>query len=171
MPSAIVVDQDLPTALMVLSVLTANEFHVTTSASYLAAKQCVTSRAPDLLITGLALGEYNGLGLVLRGKSHNPNMAAVVISTLIDPVLQADAEAMGATFFGAPVTESELKAAVFRTLFRQADAGPIRPPFERRLEQRRQLLFLSEEDRRRIAERRGHAPKSPVILPSLVQAN
>lgn len=170
MPSAIVVEHHLPTALMVLSVLAANDFHVTTSASYLAAKQCVTGRAPDLLVTALALGEYNGLGLVLRGKAHNPNMAAVVISTLNDAVLQADAESMGATFVNTPVCETELKAAVLRTLFRQPDDGPIRAPFERRLEQRRQVPFLAGYERR-ISERRGRARTEFVAAPGLVQSN
>lgn len=154
-PSAIVVERDLSLALLVASVLDACACHVTMAETYQAAKQCVSTRVPDLLVTALTLGEYNGLGLVLRGRTHNPQMAAVIISTLRDPVLQAEAEAMGATFIYRPVSDGELKAALLRTMFRGPDdaSGPIRAPFERRLAARRQLAFPGADDRR-IAERR-----------------
>jgi DNA-binding NtrC family response regulator len=164
--SAMVVEQRLSAALPIVTILTASEFHVTFAESFVEAKRRLSERPPALLITALKLGEYNGLGLVVRAKSVQPHIAAVVISTVDDVVLQGDAEAMGATFVTAPVSDADLKAAVFRTLFREpGSASPIRPPFERRLGDRRHDEVLPCADRR-LANRRmpwplrlDHGPK------------
>ena len=159
-PSVIVVERSLHAALPIISLLSANEFHITLADNFLEAKQRLSESPPDLLITQLALGEYNGIGLVVRGKSHRADLAAVVLSSFNDPVLQADTEANGATFVRMPVSDVELRAAVFRTLLRErsptASPEPIRPPFERRRGQRRQQALFMTPDRR-LAERRADA--------------
>ena len=111
-----------------------------------------------MLVTELRLGEFNGLQLVLQGKSMRPAMAAVVISTVLDPVSQTDAEAIGATFVLRPFSDKVLRAAVFRTIFHRADSSDvpraIRPPFERRRGEQR-AARLPVEGNRRMADRRG----------------
>jgi len=132
-------------------VLSTREFHVTLADTYLEAKGRLIEHPPDLLITAIMLGEYNGLGLILRGKSLRPDMAALALANSFDPVLQADTEAMGATFVQKPVGENELTAAVVRTLHRQTDAAapPIRPPFERRMRTLRSEVVIQFGERRR----------------------
>jgi DNA-binding response OmpR family regulator len=110
-------------------------FHVTLATSFTDAKTRMLERQPALIVTTIQLGEYNGLGLVLRARSRNPEVRAVVLSRAPDPVLQNDAEKLGATFVSLPVQQSELRAAIIRTLFRPEPANipdPIRAPFERR---------------------------------------
>lgn len=110
-------------------------FHVTMANSFHDAKRLLVEQRPELIVAAVQLGEYNGLGLVLRAQVHNPNVRAVVLSRVADPVLQADAEAVGATFVSLPIEHRELRAAIIRTLFRQQDSTapvPIRAPFERR---------------------------------------
>jgi len=53
---------------------------------------------PDLLITELKLGEYNGLHLALRARANS--LPAMVIGDP-DPVLERDAFEFGATFLHA----------------------------------------------------------------------
>lgn len=103
------------------------------AATFHDAKPLVASR-PDLLITELRLGPYNGLHLALRGNVLHPRMATIVTSGSSDAVLQRDAEAMGCTFVLMPATARELSAAILRTVDRRANGGvePIHPPFERR---------------------------------------
>lgn len=110
-------------------------FDVTLATSFNEAKLLLLQRQPQLIVAAVQLGEYNGLGLVLRAQAHNPHLRAVMLSRAADPVLQADAERIGATFVTLPIEHRELRAAIIRTLFRQEQVGqviPIRAPYERR---------------------------------------
>ena len=125
--SALVVNPTLSEALSTVELLTAQGFEVTVAETFAKAKDRLTARPPALLVTEIRLGEYNGLHLVLRGKAQRSSMAALVVSGVTDPVLQTEAEAMGATFLVKPFTNTELLAAVSRTLFQNdRAAGPVR---------------------------------------------
>jgi DNA-binding NtrC family response regulator len=132
----------LPHLLVVLSAVSSLGFDVTVADTFKDAKAALSSTPhPSLLITGVRLGEYNGLHLVLRGTSMSPRLAAIVTSDTDDPVLRTEAERLGATFIAMPVSREELAAAIARTAFRCPDekrpAEPVRPPFERRHGDRR----------------------------------
>ena len=154
--TALVVDPTTSDALTVVETLTECHIHASVADTFAKAKEFLLARPPSVLITEVRLAEYNGLHLVLRGKSVRPEMAALVTSSKADPVLQADAEGMGATFVLKPIVVRELAAAVLRTLFRprRGDVAPppIRPPFERRSAERRTTVVPHTE--RRIQERR-----------------
>ena len=89
-------------------------------------------------------------------------MAALVVTSVDDPVTRADAERMGATFVLKPTTRKELVAAVYRTLYRASgDTRPIRPTFERRIAERRSPTTVSMFDaERRNQDRRRAVPPS-----------
>jgi DNA-binding NtrC family response regulator len=113
--------------------------------------------SPDLLITELRLGEYNGLHLVMRAQTRHPRMSAMVMSDWLDPVLQVEAERLRATFVPKPVTSEDLLAAVARTCFRAAGSvEAIQSPFERRRSMRRTVALPVDvlSDRRRVDDRR-----------------
>lgn len=134
-PLPVLVVTDHPTTSRWLLLLFGDPyFHVTLATSFVDAKNLLRERKPALLVAAIQLGEFNGLGLVLRAKELNPELRAVVFSRVPDPVLQADAESLGATFVSLPIEPLELRAAIIRTLFQPAiSAGaPIRAPFERR---------------------------------------
>jgi DNA-binding NtrC family response regulator len=135
--------------------LAAHGCHVTLASSYVLARERLATSPPALLITEIRLAEHNGLQLVLRGKSLRPEMATVVLASLADAGLQADAESMGATFVLGPVPDEALATAVFRTIFERRDRGtPVRPPFERRSTERRAKSLATESERRRADRRR-----------------
>ncbi len=156
--TALVVEPSLQDALSIVSTLEACRFHVTVADTFAKAKDRLSLRPPEVLVTEIRLADYNGLHLVLRGKSQRPDMAALVMSSVPDPVLQADGEAMGATFMLKPVDPKELAAAVFRTIFLQKSstrpAGPIRAPFERRIAERRAVVVPISRDQRTGERRR-----------------
>jgi hypothetical protein len=83
-------------------------------------------------------------------------MAAIIRTQISDPLLQLEAERMGATFVLKTAGVAEFRAAVCRTLFRPPDSvDPIRPPFERRHGDRRVTESPSDVHReRRLRERR-----------------
>jgi two-component system response regulator RegA len=153
--TALVVEPSLPEALSVVSALLRLGLRATVTDNFHEAKARLLTR-PALLVTELRLGEYNGLHLVLRGKSARADMAAVIVSGISDPVLSAEAERLGATFVLKGLSAEEFRAAICRTLFRALDSvdGPIRAPFERRKARRRKAVRTDHLPERRASERR-----------------
>ena len=155
--SALVVEPHLPHLLFVLSSLSALGFDVTVAETFKDAKAVLAASRPALLLTDVRLREYNGLHLVLRGRSAWGDLPAIVTSRVDDPVLRAEAEQLHATFVTLPISEAEMMAAIQRTTLRPANesAGTIRPPFERRVTSRRVAAASDRtEPDRRTAERR-----------------
>jgi DNA-binding response OmpR family regulator len=155
--AALIVEPSIADAVFLVTTLSALGFSVTVSDRFQEAKARLRV-PPALLVTEIRLGEYNGLHLVLRGKSARVEMAAVVTSRVTDSVLQAEAERMGATFVLKPITLEELRAAICRTVLRTPEAPPIRPPFERRRTDRRAAAAPHHQERR-LATRRVEVTK------------
>ncbi|MGE0593033.1 MAG: response regulator [Vicinamibacterales bacterium] len=173
--AALIVEPALSDIVHCVAALDGEGFRVTVAASYREARALMTTQPPDVLITELRLGDYNGLQLVLRARSLKPTLAPVVTSRVSDAVLQAEAVAMGATYVLKPVTAPDLLAAVLRTLHRHpARAEPIEPPFERRSAERRTVEGPASPSQaggyeRRHGERRRakrvHTSVRPAVAP------
>lgn len=145
-PVALVVEPRLHDLLSVLAGVSGLGFDVSVAETFKDAKAALRTARPALLVVDVKLHEYNGLHLVLWGRRLWGDVPAVVTAGADDPVLQSEAEQLGATFVALPTPAAELTAAICRTALRQAGgAHPIRPPFERR-----------QGDRRRAAAHRGH---------------
>lgn len=156
--SALVVEPVPQDAASIVEMLTACRFRVAVADTFSKARRHLSAHPPAALLTEVRLAAYNGLHLVLRGKSVRPDMAAIVLSRVADPVLEAEAVAMGATFVLKPVHQRELRAAVFRTLCTRFHSRRVsvamRPPFERRNDERRAALQTQTLERRRAERRR-----------------
>jgi DNA-binding response OmpR family regulator len=156
--TALVVDNNPSEVTAVLAPLIASGCRVTINDSYTQARAGLEASTPDLLITDLTLGEYNGLQLVIRAKAARPDIRLIVLSRIHDPVLRQQAEQLGATFVPRPFRPEELSAAICRTLFEdQSTSRPLRPPFERRrVDRRRDTQAWSMPDRRLVDRRHMH---------------
>lgn len=87
-------------------------YEATVVGDFVAAKAYLDMR-PDLLITELKLGAYNGLHLAIRaGVQQTP---AIVIGEL-DPVLKADAERQRATYLVTPIDQQSVLQLVSELL-------------------------------------------------------
>lgn len=86
------------------------------------AKRVLGSQPPDLLVTHVRLGEYNGLQLVLRGKMTRPEMAAIVVTDCADPVLARDVAEMNATLVLSTAGRQEWVAAARRVIPARANS-------------------------------------------------
>jgi DNA-binding NtrC family response regulator len=162
--TALVVGFGTADRLLAVTTLSGAGFDVTTVDDFEAAKARLAGRLPSVLLTAVRLGEYNGLHLVLQAKTARPEIAALVTIEAMDPVLEREAEQLGATFIVQPASARELLAAVVRTcLNRSGDGVPVRAPFERRSLERRVSVAAYPEDRRARERRRDvsallHAP-------------
>lgn len=65
---------------------------------FLSARSQLLSAAPDILVTNLRLGEYNGLHLVLLATSDGGVTRSVVYSDRPDAYLIREAQTLGAFF-------------------------------------------------------------------------
>jgi DNA-binding NtrC family response regulator len=157
-PTALVVEPSVADAVSIALMVSELGFQVIVSETFHDASSRLSAR-PALLVTELRLGEYNGLHLVLRGKSAHPSLAAIVTSRILDPALYKEAGQLGATFVLKTVDPLEFRAAVLRTVLRtEGDTSEIRPPYERRKAERRQSAQMPHQPELRVAERRGAIP-------------
>src|SRR5947208_16170064 len=112
----LVVESDPSDLSSIVGLLRSAGYRVAAAAAFDEAKLLLASESPDLLITGLRLGPYNGLHLVLRSRADHPAMAAIVTSQYPDAVLEAEAQRQHAGFLLKPVTDRELLAAISASL-------------------------------------------------------
>lgn len=101
---------------------------VDVAGDFSSALQALTNRVPDVLITEARLGEYHGLHLVLRLRAIDPTAVAIVLTSFPDPVLQRDADGLGAVYMVKPVEPSALFEAVASGLRGRLSAPAHTPP-------------------------------------------
>jgi FixJ family two-component response regulator len=98
-PKILVVDDDPAWLAGALELLASAGYLAQGSGSFDEAQRTLRSTQPDLLVTDVRLGEYNGLYLLLRTHQTHPRMAAIVVSGYEDPVLEREARRYGAADF------------------------------------------------------------------------
>jgi DNA-binding response OmpR family regulator len=76
-------------------------------------QRALKDEAPDLLIADVRLGPFNGLQLLAMGQVRVPT---IVVSGFDDPVLHADARALGADYLVKPVNAGALLALIDQKL-------------------------------------------------------
>jgi DNA-binding response OmpR family regulator len=79
--------------------------------------------SPDMLITDIRLGAYNGLQLVVRARLANASLPVFVVTAFHDPVLQEETERLGAIYMRKPVDAAQVLAAIARA-FGSAPSQP-----------------------------------------------
>ena len=118
----LVVDASPTDRASTVRLLEAAGYRVKDTGAFDEAKHLIALDPPDVLITDLRLGLYNGLHLILRSRTDHPDMAAVVTSAFDDPVLQAEAERHHAAFILRPIADAKFLEAVNTSLARCATA-------------------------------------------------
>jgi len=110
MPRTVLVAQhDTPSQRLVASCLEDAGYQVLEAGTFVAARSIIERHPPDLLITDVRLDGYNGLQLLATRDKPIPS---IVFTNLPDPVLEADAVALGAEYLLKPVSRSTLLARV-----------------------------------------------------------
>jgi DNA-binding response OmpR family regulator len=106
--SVLIVDSDPAELNGTARLLTDAGYHVTTSDSFENARRCLKATPPDLLVADVRLGDYNGIHLVIRGRTHDAGLPAIVTDTSPDPAGEADATRQGAVYLPKPFAPREL---------------------------------------------------------------
>ena len=87
-------------------------FDTESVSTFEAARPRLTATTPDVLVSAVQLGEYNGLHLAIVGRDRRPALVAVVVGPP-DAVLAREAEQQGATYLTEPATEEALVSKLF----------------------------------------------------------
>jgi len=79
---------------------------------------------PDLLITDVRLGVYNGLQLLMRGRRVNPHLQGIVVTDYADSIVRREAVYLHAEHLEKPVDADRLLQVVSNAL--RAPAAALR---------------------------------------------
>ncbi len=104
----LVVDDDLSLVAALERGLSEAGWDVVAHTTFEGARQALRSEQFDAMLTDVRLGAFNGLQLAVVARDSFPNIQIVVFSGFDDPVLQSEAEHIGATYVVKPVTAEVL---------------------------------------------------------------
>ena len=76
--------------------------------SFETARTYLATAQPDVMISDVRLGAFNGIQLVVFAKLQRPEMVAVVSTGYDDPVLREEAAKTGAAYLVKPFTAGQL---------------------------------------------------------------
>ena len=77
-------------------------FRVSGTSDFFQAKRWIAERKPDLLVSDVRLGQYNGLHLVIWGRAFCPGFRSLLIDSRSDAVIVEDAASNGAAYVVSP---------------------------------------------------------------------
>jgi FixJ family two-component response regulator len=144
-----------PASLVTLSELLQRAgYRVRRAPSFEEARIALAAR-PACLVAAVQLGIFNGLHLVLDGRSRDPHLAAVVLDVRSDAALQVDAKRLGAAYVVEPVEEGAFLAMVAQLMDGATATGAKELYHDRRRADRRVVVLQFEPERRRADRRRA----------------
>jgi len=111
----LIVDDDAATRSGLKALLERAGYQVMVAGSFSEARFALTESGPDLLISDIRLGEFNGLQLVATTTRAIPS---IIVTGYPDAVLEAEARRLGAEYLVKPVVPAALMAIVKRKLER-----------------------------------------------------
>jgi DNA-binding response OmpR family regulator len=125
-PRILIVEDDLASRSGLTTLLQRAGYETTAAGSFAEGLKALRDEAPDLLITDVRLGEFNGLQLVVMNARPTP---AIVITAYDDPVLEAEARRVGADYLVKPVAGAHVLKLIeqgLATASDRAQTGPAR---------------------------------------------
>jgi DNA-binding NtrC family response regulator len=112
----LVVDDDRQVLKYLTEQLQEAGFDTVACERYQDAKALLSISRPDLLLTDIRLGAYNGLQLAFFARDHHPRLPVVVLTGYEDPTLRDEANRSGAHFLVKPVTRAVLIGTIQKAL-------------------------------------------------------
>jgi DNA-binding response OmpR family regulator len=144
-----------PQALVTLSeMLQRGGYRVRRAPSFEEARAALAAR-PACLVAAVQLGIFNGLHLVLDGRSRDPHLAAIVVDVRRDNALQVDAHRLGSAYIVEPVEEGKFLALVSQLIDGATPGGPVDLYQDRRRAERRVVVLQFDPERRQADRRRA----------------
>jgi DNA-binding response OmpR family regulator len=108
----LLVDDDPALLRLVSQWLVAGGFSVNACDSFEDARRELAAHPPDVLLTDLRLGAFNGLQLVILASELSPPPVTVVMSAYDDPTLRDEAERCGARYLLKPFSSQAVLSSI-----------------------------------------------------------
>ena len=113
----LIVDPDSSSQRTALDALQAGRYRTFTANGFPRARQLLDATRPDLLITVVRLGKFNGVQLVVLGRAKDPRLSALVIDDKRDAALEREALNAGAiAYLVKPISPGDLLSRVAAAL-------------------------------------------------------
>jgi DNA-binding NtrC family response regulator len=112
----LVVDDDRQVLRYLTDVLGEAGYETVACDRFIDAKVLLGTTRPDLLLTDIRLGAYNGLQLALFARSRHADVPIIVLTGYEDPTLREEATHSGALFLIKPVARDALLDAVAKAI-------------------------------------------------------
>jgi len=124
----LIVDDDQATRSGLKRFFERANYEVAAVSTFADGRIALSESPPDLLIADVRLGEFNGLQLIVTNPRPIPT---IIVTGYPDPVLEADARALGADYLLKPVLPSALLSLVKEKLEGAGESAPILSPRRR----------------------------------------
>jgi DNA-binding NtrC family response regulator len=121
----LIVDDDKRLLRLLVRLLVREGYEVRGRDDFKQAMEQLVDGWPDILLTDVRLGSYNGLQLAIIARERNPGMATVVMTGHDDPVLHEEATRSGARYVTKPLRPTELLDTVALALA-ESRRSPVR---------------------------------------------
>jgi DNA-binding response OmpR family regulator len=109
MSKRVLIVDDEPDVLETLAELvSAGGYEVTARSSFEEARKDITGDPPDILVTDVRLGPFNGIQLAVLMRAVRPEAPIIVLSAYDDPTLRVEAARCQANYLTKPVSRKEL---------------------------------------------------------------
>lgn len=108
----LVVDDQPEVMRALVQFLVLDGYDVIGETEFESARRFIDESPPDVLVTDVRLGAYNGLQLVLHMRMVRPDAPIVVLSAWDDVMLRQEAGRLGAQYRTKPISRSELREAI-----------------------------------------------------------
>lgn len=112
----LLVDDDRQVLRGLTDMLQSDGYDIVSCDRFTDAKAYLAGQRPDLMITDVRLGAYNGLQLALYARARHPGMPVIVLTGFEDPTLREEAERSGAVFLIKPLRRDELLETMERLM-------------------------------------------------------
>ena len=110
--TALIVDPDLQAGADAAAWLRAAGFDARVTVDFVAARRALASAPPDVLVTALRLGAYNGLHLLMTARAGGRPIRGVLTGTHEDATLRAEAQRLAVGYLVKPISREMLLEAV-----------------------------------------------------------
>lgn len=111
-PSLVIVDDEPGVLRPLTRYLSEHGYEVSAFDDFEAARQAIGALRPDVVVTDVRLGAFNGLQLAMIAREVRPDAQVLVMSGFDDPVLKAEAQRLGAAYLVKPVAGRTLVEAL-----------------------------------------------------------
>jgi DNA-binding response OmpR family regulator len=122
--SVLLVYSDKTVLRQLMASLTTEGYEVAAATSFKEAQDYLAAFRPDLLVAAVRLGAFNGIGLALRARATQANLAVVITDVAYDAVLAHEAGRLEAPYVVNPLESSAFLSNVKMALAARRGVHP-----------------------------------------------